>query len=433
MLVLEQICSELTTEVIRKMAYDCKFVQRIRLIQPEIFLSVLCESSINGFLSCNDLASTTSIEYNIDAARQSYFYKMTAPAVEFLKRILAFVLQVRCNISANETRGRYKRILIQDSTVIKLPGKLYKDFSGVSNGRKAACNARIQCVYDILAGEYIHFSIDPYYKNDLKVAHEIDVKDGDLLLRDRGYFIPAVLEEKRRDGAEQIFRYKHKTKLFNTKTQKSVDLLTFLQVNQTLDQFFYIGKNKDIKVRVMATPVSEELANIRRMNAKREAKNHVCSENLLKLLGWSIFVTTIEDEELTVHDIYKLYSLRWRIENIFKTWKSEMNFTKLHTVSKIQLEIVMYARLIMIVLFYHHFYIPLSKVIKKEHKKEVSLFKLIRYLTRNLKLVATLYSVTETTTEIIRKIAKYCTYDQRKRESFTDLFSSVLDKYIFLT
>jgi hypothetical protein len=34
-----------------------------------------------------------------------------------------------------------------------------------------------------------------------------------------------------------------------------------------------------------------------------------------------------------------LYGLRWRIENIFKTWKSNFSFGKVHTVSEQQLRV----------------------------------------------------------------------------------------------
>jgi IS4 transposase len=38
-----------------------------------------------------------------------------------------------------------------------------------------------------------------------------------------------------------------------------------------------------------------------------------------------------------------LYGLRWRIENIFKTWKSNFSFGKVHTVSEQQLRVLLTA------------------------------------------------------------------------------------------
>jgi IS4 transposase len=52
----------------------------------------------------------------------------------------------------------------------------------------------------------------------------------------------------------------------------------------------------------------------------------------LELLGWSIYITTITKEIADSTKIYKLYRLRWRIEIIFKAWKGNMNFNKIHNV-----------------------------------------------------------------------------------------------------
>jgi isoleucyl-tRNA synthetase len=54
------------------------------------------------------------------------------------------------------------------------------------------------------------------------------------------------------------------------------------------------------------------------------------------------------------------------IENIFKTWKSEFNFSKVHNVGKDQLNVLLTARLIMITIAYHDVYIPACRIIAKQ-------------------------------------------------------------------
>jgi hypothetical protein len=72
-------------------------------------------------------------------------------------------------------------------------------------------------------------------------------------------------------------------------------------------------------VRIMATPVSEEIANIRRMKVKKRMNGHNPSANLLFLMGWTIFIINLPREKFSFKTILALYGLRWRIENIFKT------------------------------------------------------------------------------------------------------------------
>ena len=98
-------------------------------------------------------------------------------------------------------------MLVQDSTVIKLPVHLFAEFSGVSNAQSSVCNARIQATYDLIPSRLIGFSIDPYSKNDLAAAPELPIQEGDLVLRDRS--LKADLDAirsgavARRAGAEE--------------------------------------------------------------------------------------------------------------------------------------------------------------------------------------------------------------------------------------
>jgi len=143
------------------------------------------------------------------------------------------------------------------------------------------------------------------------------------------------------------------------------------------------GEFKQLRLRLMAMPVPEEIANMRRMKAKKEVRGHAPSEEILALMSWSIFLTTIEDPSLTPTMIMQLYGLRWRIENIFKTWKSFFSFDKVHPFRK-PLRLLLTARLIMIVICYHSAFVPLCEAIRRQADKQLSLMKLMRYIGRNI-------------------------------------------------
>ncbi|MDM8557131.1 transposase [Desulfococcaceae bacterium HSG7] len=99
----------------------------------------------------------------------------------------------------------FSRIPVRDSTVIRLPLRLFEIFFGVENAHAAVCNARIQGVYDLLSWQFIQFSIDPYSKNDLSAASDISVRPGEPLLRDRGYFSVKNIKELKRQGPTLSF------------------------------------------------------------------------------------------------------------------------------------------------------------------------------------------------------------------------------------
>jgi hypothetical protein len=321
---------------------------------------------------------------------------------------------------------RFKRILVQDSTIVRLPDKLYEIFSGVKNASTTVCNARIQGVYDLISGTFISFSIDPYSENDLFVANKIEVNEGDLVLRDRGYFVKFSIENLKRKGADSISRYKHKTTFYDPHSKAAINLLELLQKQGQIDCVVLPEADSDFSFRILATPVPEEVANVRRMKAKKEAKDRTCSYELLQLLGWTIFVTTIDDQNFTVEQACLLYSLRWRIECIFKTWKSNLGFDKIHNVGEKQLRVILHARFIMLTLLYEKIFNPLQKIVFEKYGKHISLLKTLRYLSRNLVKFVMMFFNPSLYNHAIAIISRYCAYEKRKRQNFAEILNMAL-------
>jgi len=95
-----------------------------------------------------------------------------------------------------------------------------------------------------------------------------------------------------------------------------------------------ISAQEKYKARIAAELVKEDIANQRRMKAKKESGGKNPSKELPALMSGTIFIVTFKTEKFTFEMILKLYGLRWRIENIFKTWKSHCSFSKIHKFRK---------------------------------------------------------------------------------------------------
>ncbi|MFZ4397366.1 MAG: IS4 family transposase [Kiritimatiellia bacterium] len=426
---MKDVCSDvsvfsacgLSAERVGRIARETGFSQRSggKIAASEL-LSHFCVEAIKGTVSNNDIAATMQAKTGVSASRQAYWLRLDNDGLVFFKAVLAEVIRAKLTTDAWALCPFYKRILIQDSTLIQLPDRLFACFSGVKNATTTTCNARIQGIYDLCAGRFVQFSIDPYSKNDLAVAPEIQVEAGDLVLRDRGYFWPSIMVTNKARGADTISRYKHKTTLYDVKTQAKIDLLNLLTTYGKIDMHVLAGENKDMHLRLMAIPVPEEVANLRRMKAKKETKGHAPSAEVLALMSWSIFITTIENPSITINEIMAIYGLRWRIENIFKTWKSHFSFAKLHPVSENQLRILLTARLIMISICFHHAYVPLCNVILRLSNKQLSLMKFMRYVRQNPTQLPGLLLRGRRNSQLLDAVARYCTYDKRKRLNFVD-------------
>ena len=416
----------LSAEAIDRLARETEFSKRAGgKINATDFLAHFCAEAIKGTVSNNDIAAAIHTHTGVSASRQAYWLRIDDECLAFFKAVLAELIRSKLAPVAWKLCPLFKRVLIQDSTIIQLPPKLFEYFSGVKNASTTTCNARIQGIYDLCSGRFVQFSIDPYSKNDLAVAPDIQVEAGDLVLRDRGYFLLSTIAANKAKGADMISRYKHRTTLYDVQTQEKLDLLALLTKHRKLDRLVLAGENKDIRLRLLAVPVPEEVANLRRMKAKKETNGHMPSAEVLALMSWSIFIVTIENTAITITEIMALYGLRWRIENIFKTWKSFFNFDKVHQVSENQLRILLIARLIMISICFHHAFVPLYHAILHHSNKQLSLMKFMRYVRQNPSQLPRLLVKGLWNIYLLDAVARFCTYDKRKRRNFVDNVCSI--------
>ncbi|MFE3870216.1 IS4 family transposase [Flavobacterium sp. ZS1P70] len=423
----------LTDEKILTLAFNVRFSKRKpKKIFPQILLKILCLESVNGTPSYNDLASRMETLSGFFTSKQSIWKRVNEQCVHFFQSVLLVILTSKVQSHENQLRDNFgfKRILVQDSTILKIPFRLFNIFSGVSNATTTVCNTRIQAVYDYVSGNFIAFSIDPYSKNDLTSAPELEVKKGDLILRDRGYYTNAEIKRHIDAEVDCIYRFKHRSVFLNITDKKEIDLAKLLKKKNSIDMEVCLNDNKShTVVRIVAEPVSAEIANTRRMNAKKNARKSIPSQNYLALMGWSIYITTLPKEKADYERIMNLYSLRWRIETIFKSWKSNMNFSKIQNVSEKQLCVLLSARLIMIVLCTQYLYQSYCSRIYKNHGRDLSLIKFIKYICKNIEklipLIAALQNKDDIRCEMEEILAKYCSYDKKKRCNFNQRFNSL--------
>lgn len=137
----------------------------------------------------------------------------------------------------------------------------------------------------------------------------------------------------------------------------------------------------------------------------------------MELLSWSIYITTIPKQIADYKELFLIYGLRWRIEIIFKSWKSNLGFGKIHNVSNIQLKVILMARFIMILICTQYLFAPCRIKIKKYFKKNLSLLKVIHYLIRNpdkiIRIIAELAENPGLPGKDMIALARYCSYEKR--------------------
>lgn len=422
-------------EWLNQKARESGFIKRkSRKIHPRNLLASLVEESLRGSPSYNDLASSIESNDGADPSRQAVAMRLGKEFEEFLKSILGHVISLKVDQDILEGkfdvanfRG-YRRVLVQDSTIIKLPAALFPLFSGVSNGSSTVCNARIQAVYELISGKLIEFSIDPYSKNDLAAAPELEIMEGDLVLRDRGYLTHSEIQRHCDCGAAFIYRHKTRMTYLDPATHRPLDLPALLKRWGSLDMEMEVLMNDEsrTRVRLLAAPVDAQIADLRRMKAKKESKGHNPSKAVLELMDWTIFITNIPADKATFEEVLGIYGLRWRIEVIFKAWKSHLKFDVLHRLSERQLRILLKTRLLVIAAA-SNLYRKFESRVWHKYRRRLSLLKFMNYLSASmarLKRVVCSAAADATETRALEKaLAKYCCYDKRKnRPNFAEIW-----------
>src|SRR5665647_291779 len=132
----------LTSQEIRWIARETGFCKRTsRKIDVIDFLHHFCEESVKGTVSYNDLAAKIQAATGVSASRQAYGQRIHADVcVAFFQAVLATLILSKLDARVWKRCRLFKRILIQDSTIIQLPPRLFDLFSGVKNAHTTPCN-----------------------------------------------------------------------------------------------------------------------------------------------------------------------------------------------------------------------------------------------------------------------------------------------------
>lgn len=301
-----------------------------RKITAHGFLHAIIHSALNPSCSLRDIAIKIGVVEEDTVSRQALWKRLGNHAFDFLSACLAQVLSgaPESNTTLSYLPSTIRRVLVADSTLIALHPSLASCFPGASNqtGKKQS-SARIQVMLDLVSGCFIDFQIGSFRDNDQKAAFWSAqlVRAGDLILRDLGYFTLNSLQDIADKGAYFITRLRLDCSLYQT-NGKPLDLISELhsKTSNIVAIQVFAGTHQKLSARLVAVRLSPEDASRRRQKAKADRDKRLkWSNRRAELLGWSITLDNLP-AEVPAKRIYPIYGLRWRIETVFKAWKSHL-------------------------------------------------------------------------------------------------------------
>lgn len=313
------------------LARQSGFLRRCpRKIPMADFLVALLALAAEPFLTLERVASVIALATQLSYSKQALHKRLT-PAIERFLAQTATCLFGQLPEARSRLRGLlrpFRRVLLHDSTVEPLPDHLAKIFPGSRNQHKARGSAaiKIQFITDLLSSQVLHLSLSGFTRNDQAAAPDIlqVAQAGDLIIRDLGYFVIRAFQWIMEKGAFFVSRCRADVLFYDARTGQPLNLAAELRQRPLLDRLVLMGEQK-VAVRLVALPVPEAVANERRRRAKqnRDRRCHPNAQRLF-LLGWTLLITNVPRSLWPPKVLAAIYRLRWRIEMIFKAWKSHL-------------------------------------------------------------------------------------------------------------
>jgi hypothetical protein len=298
-----------------------------------------------------------------------------------LTHLLQEIVQSQIPRKTNLNHAHFTEIRIMDSTQFTVSKNLADAFPGYGGvGREAI--AQVQLEYELLGGTVTELSLGSALDADATAGMKNigKVPSKALLIRDLGYFSPKAFKEISGHDIYFISRAKAQWLMYEKKdgalkkiTLQDIKDRLVNQKEKYLDLDIIVGEQARTPVRLIASLLTEVQTQTR--ISKKRSKVRELSKQAKESASLNLFVTNVENEKCSAAEIYELYTLRWQIELVFKTWKSILKIHKVHSMNYIRLECVILIKFIWVMLNW-----SLLKLIEQATSYEISLTKLTRTL-----------------------------------------------------
>jgi hypothetical protein len=388
-------------ELIGEIAAKTKLQKRKRKLTPIVIVSILmmgCLNEINSNPRClNGICLLLRKWFNIYIKKQSLQATINRKETKnFIKAIMEEVIRYEAKVVIKKLFKKNKlninlfsRILIQDSTVISLPETLKRIFRGCGG---TASEAAIKCDFIIDQSNYYIVRIkciggripDNAISND--IIEYLENKD--LVIRDLGYFNISQLLKIMTKQAYFISRLSKSAYVYlNKDDEEPLNLIEYLKKqnigNKGVEIEIYLGKKERIPMRLVGIKVPPEVIETR-IKKYKEIRKKAPGESLIEWNGFTLMITNIPKDRLSIKMIIKMYKMRWQIELFFKNLKSNLCIDKLTGKNKYRILCIIYIKIIMtfITTILHAY----AQSIEEENEKEVSLYKFTQWLKEESRL-----------------------------------------------
>lgn len=389
-----------THEVADEIAVVTGFIKRqTGKIKPLNFLALMVvELMQNSLMSLNTMTNhLCSMELACRVTPQALWERLASKeAPAFLRRCLGIALSEKLKVDELVNMGilsNFNNVYLEDSTHCNLnenATELYRGVGGSSS--KSAYKAHL--TWNLSTSDIKSLRLTDASVTDQSTAENIltYLEEGDLIIRDLGYFDMKVFEKFNNKGAYFLSRLKQNVVVYDLNGDRIKDICGYVEDKLGKDCALgeievLIGRDAKIPVRLVFNRVPDDVYNQRMRKARDVArkKGYTITKEKKRWNRYTFFITNAPKKKLPTSKVCVTYNIRWQIELIFKSWKSLLDIDVIRCRNINYISCLILSRFLAIILI-SRLYSWVSTIVYKLKRRNLSLPKFITWLKDNAEI-----------------------------------------------
>ena len=320
---------EILTTNAEDAARTTRFVQR----QSPLGGATFSQTLVFGFLgqpqaSLEELAHTAAT-LGVHLTPHALDQRFTPAAATCLEPVFRGAIRrvIAADPVAMPLLDRFTAVSLHDSSTIVLPDLFATVWRGCGGSTTARTSAalKLQVRVALRTGRLEDCQRQDGRTPDQRAAFPAGLPAGALRLADLGYWSLEAVQTMAHHGAFWLSRLQTQTAVYDATGQRQ-DLLALLDAQPTdpVEHAVALGADQRVPARLLAVrgPPAVAEARRRRLRETAQDKGRQVSATRLALAAWTLVVTNVPRDRLTLAEALVLGRTRWHIELLFQLWKS---------------------------------------------------------------------------------------------------------------
>lgn len=356
---VSQTIRQLLTAEAEELAVTTGFIQRCRKVTGATFSQMLVLGWLDNPNATLEELCQMGAAAGLSISAQGLDQRFTEQASQFMETLLLATLQQVFSAQpvAVPLLQRFNGVYLYDSSIVTLPDTFREQWAGFGGRVNTSQSAlKLHVCWNMVDGGLEGPLLCQGREHDrVAIRKHSPLPAGALRLADLGYWKLDDFRQLSEQGSYWLSRLQAQTKIVDENQQvwSQADYLK-QGTGNVVDVTVQLGTRARLPARLIAVRVPPKVAAQRRRALRENARSRgqTVSQTRLTLADWTLLVTNIPPDELTIEEALVLLRLRWQIELLFKLWKSHGGLTTWRSQKPWRILCELYAKLIAMIIQY---------------------------------------------------------------------------------